>query len=84
MQPRRYWQDLTDTVSVFGACTWAVGTFCLGSAVMYEFCQRRRQLEREGMQRVVEVIDRKKLEKRQQAEAVRATRNEARGASRNS
>lgn len=39
---------------------------------MYEFCQRRRQLEREGMQRVVEVIDRKKSEKRKQAEVARA------------
>lgn len=60
---------------IFTACTWAVGSFCVGSAAMYEFCQRRRKLEREGMQRVVEVVDRKKSERLKQAKAARAARD---------
>lgn len=30
---------------------------------MYEFCQRKRQLEMQGLKRAVEVIDRKKAER---------------------
>lgn len=68
---------LTDTVSIFNACSWAVGTFCFGSAAMHEFCQRRRKLEREGMQRVVEVIDRKKTDRQKRAEDARAAKRQA-------
>ena len=64
-------------MSIFNACSWAVGTFCFGSAAMHEFCQRKRKLEREGMQRVVEVIDQKKLEKQKKVEDARASRNKA-------
>ena len=39
---------------------------------MHEFCQRRRKLEREGMQRVVQVIDRKKLERQKIVDDARA------------
>ena len=35
---------------------------------MYEFCQRRRQLEQKGMKRAVEVLERKKAEKQQKVE----------------
>ena len=59
---------------MFRACSWSVGAFCITSVMMHEFCQRRRRLEREGMQRVVEVVDRKKSEKRKQVEAARETR----------
>ncbi|MCJ1263379.1 hypothetical protein MMC22_003249 [Lobaria immixta] len=45
------------------ACSWAVGTFCFGSFVMHEFCQRKRQLEMQGLKRAVQVIDRKKAER---------------------
>lgn len=39
---------------------------------MHEFCQRKRKLEREGMQRVVQVIDRKKLERQKIVDDARA------------
>ena len=54
---------LTDVVPMLKACSWAVGTFCFGSFFVHEFCQRKRQLEIEGIKRVVEVIDRKKTKK---------------------
>ena len=44
---------------------------------MYEFCQRRRQLEKQGIKRAVEVIDRKKAEKQKMAEDVKAARQKA-------
>ena len=34
-----------------------------GSAVTYEVCQYRRQKEKVGMQRAVEIIDRRKAER---------------------
>lgn len=71
--PQYLERSLIETVHIFTACSWAVGTFVLGSAAMYEFCQRKRRLEREGMQRVVEVIDRKKSEKQKHAETASAT-----------
>lgn len=54
---------LTDVAPVLKSCSWAVGTFCFGSFVMHEFCQRKRQLEMQGLKKAVEVIDRKKAEK---------------------
>lgn len=44
---------------------------------MYEICQRRRQLEMQGMKRAVEVIDRKQAEKQKKAEEARAARRKA-------
>ena len=44
---------------------------------MYEYCQRRRQLEMQGMKRAVEVIDRKQAEKQKKAEEARAARMKA-------
>lgn len=55
--------NLTNVAPALKACSWAVGTFCFGSFAMYEFCQRKRQLEMQGLKRAVEVIDRKKAEK---------------------
>ena len=68
---------LTNAVSVWNACCWAAGSFCLGSTAMHGFCQRRRKLEREGMQRVVEVIDRKKTERQRRVDEARAARKRA-------
>ena len=48
---------------------------------MYEYCQRRRQIEKQGMKRAVEVIDRKQAEKRKKAEEARAARKKAKGES---
>jgi cytochrome c oxidase assembly protein subunit 20 len=53
---------------------WAIGTFCLGSAGMFEFCQRRRALEKQGMARAAEIIDQKKLTIEKERERVRAER----------
>lgn len=53
--------------SVWKICNTAVMSFVFGSFMMYEYCQRRRQLEMQGMKRAVEVIDRKKAEKRKQS-----------------
>ena len=57
---------------------WTIGTFCLGSAGMYEFCQRRRKLEMAGMARAVEIVERKKVEKEREVERRRGERRLAR------
>ncbi|MCJ1454680.1 hypothetical protein MMC28_005033 [Mycoblastus sanguinarius] len=62
---------------VWKTCNWAVGSFVFGSFLMYEFCQRKRLLERQGLKRAVEVIDRKKTEKQMKAEEARAARRKA-------
>ena len=54
---------LTITAPMLKACNWAVGTFCFGSFLMHEFCQRRRKLERQQMKRVIEIVEQKKAEK---------------------
>ena len=45
--------------------------------MMYEYCQRKRKLEMQGMKRAVEVIDRKQAEKQKKAEEAKAARREA-------
>lgn len=59
------------------ACNWAVGTFCLASFGMHEFCQRRRVLEQNTMKMAAEIIERKKLEKAKKAEEARKARRKA-------
>ena len=68
---------LIDIASVWSTCNWAVGSFVFGSVLMFEYCQRRRQLEMQGMKRAVEVIDRKQAEKKKKAEEARAARTKA-------
>ncbi len=36
----------------------------LGSVIMHEYCQRWRKLEKQNMKRIVEVVDRKRAEKK--------------------
>ena len=55
--------SLTFSAPTFKACSWAVATFCLGSWVTFEYCQRKRRLEKLALKRVVDVMDRKKTEK---------------------
>ncbi|MCJ1471709.1 hypothetical protein MMC13_000349, partial [Lambiella insularis] len=43
---------------------------------MFEFCQQRRKLERRGMERATEIIERKKIEKEKQLEKTRAERRQ--------
>ena len=57
------------TAPVLKACNWAVATFCFGSFLTHEYCQRKRKLEFQQMQRVVEIVEQKKAEKRAQARA---------------
>ncbi|KAL6721070.1 hypothetical protein ACLMJK_000170 [Lecanora helva] len=63
--------------SILSSSNWAVGSFIFGSALMYEFCQRRRSLEKQGMKRAVEVIEQTKAEKQQKMEEARAARRKA-------
>lgn len=53
--------------SVPKAANWAAGTFAGASLVTYEFCQYRRSREKVGMQRAIEIIDRRKEEREKQA-----------------
>lgn len=55
--------SLTSSAPTFRACSWAVGTFCFGSWITFEYCQRKRRLERQALKRVVDVVDRKRTEK---------------------
>ncbi|PWW72130.1 hypothetical protein C7212DRAFT_348539 [Tuber magnatum] len=48
---------------MLNAANWAAGTFAGASAVTYEICQYRRHKEKAGMQKVVEIIDRRKAER---------------------
>ncbi|MCJ1291587.1 hypothetical protein MMC34_003132 [Xylographa carneopallida] len=64
--------------TMWKSMSWAMGSFCFSSAGMFEFCQRRRALERQGMARAAEIIDRKRLEKERQAEKIRAERRRRR------
>ena len=41
---------------------------------MYEFCQRKRQLELSGLRRAAEVLERKRNEKSKQAQEAKAAR----------
>ena len=50
---------------VQSAANWAVGTFVIGSAGMYQYCQYKRMAEKEGMTRAMEIIDRKQVERKQ-------------------
>ena len=68
---------LIDIASVWTTCNWAVGSFVFGSFLMFEYCQKRRQLEMQGMKRAVEVIDRKHAEKKKKAAEARAAQRKA-------
>lgn len=56
------------------AANWAAGAFMFGSFAMYQFCQRRRQLEKDGMKRAVQIMDQKRTEREQRMEEKRAAR----------
>ena len=65
---------LMDIASVWKTCNWAVGSFVIGSCIMYEYCQRKRLLEMQGMKMAVDVSDLKQAEKQKKAEEARAAR----------
>ncbi len=64
-------------VTVLRSCNWAVGTFCFGSFLMHEYCQRKRLLSKQGMKHAMEVIDQKRTERKLQAEAARINAQKA-------
>ena len=51
-----------------------MGTFCFVGIGAYEFLLQKRRLERKGMARAVEIMDRKKAEKEKQLEEKRKER----------
>ncbi|KKZ59833.1 hypothetical protein EMCG_05362 [[Emmonsia] crescens] len=58
--------------AVWPACNWAVGTFAVASIGMFEFCQRRRVQERDGMKEAVELMRELKIKKLQERERAKA------------
>lgn len=60
------------------ACNWAVGTFVLGAGGMYQYCLRKRRLEKEGMTRAMEILNRKEVEKKAREQRKEQMREERR------
>ncbi|KAK3619687.1 hypothetical protein LTR22_025896 [Elasticomyces elasticus] len=54
--------------TIFGAvwtsCSYAVFSFCFGSVGMYQYCLYRRQAEKDGMMRVIDVMNKKDIERK--------------------
>ncbi|KAF2717232.1 hypothetical protein K431DRAFT_288761 [Polychaeton citri CBS 116435] len=66
--------------TIWSSCSWAVATFCGTSAVMYQYCQYRRQMEKDGMIRAMEILEKKDAERKAreaQKERVREARRKA-------
>lgn len=75
-----YQADISNSAPVWKSCNWAVGTWAAGSLVMYQYCMHRRQAEKEGMTRAMEILNRKEVEKKareQRKEKMREERREA-------
>lgn len=64
--------------SVWSACNWAVLAACMGSGVMYQYCLWKRQAEKEGMMRAVEILNTKAAEKKAREEARERQKEERR------
>ncbi|KAL0260677.1 hypothetical protein SLS55_004367 [Diplodia seriata] len=62
---------------VVKSCNWAAGVFVFTSIASYEFCKQKRRLEAEGMTRAVEIMDRKREEKRAKKQEIIAARRKA-------
>lgn len=62
------------------SCNWASGMFVGVSVIMYNYCQRRRQLEKDGIRRAVEVLDKKQALKDMQDKAREGGEKQAKGA----
>ena len=68
---------LIHIASVWKTCNWAVGSFAFGSLLMFEYCQRRRQTEKQGIKMAMDVIDRKRAEKKKKAEEAKTADTKA-------
>ncbi len=62
---------------VASAANWAVGAFCTVSFGAYQYCLIRRQIEKDGMRRAVEIMDQKRAENQARLEAKRRAEAEA-------
>ncbi|KAF2211144.1 hypothetical protein CERZMDRAFT_43950 [Cercospora zeae-maydis SCOH1-5] len=60
------------------ASNWAVGSFCVASFGFYQYCLYKRQSEKEGMIRAMEILDKKRLEKQMREERKQKLREERR------
>jgi cytochrome c oxidase assembly protein subunit 20 len=49
---------------IWTACNWAVGAWVFGSVGMYQYCQYKRQMEKAGMTRAMEILSKKDMEKK--------------------
>ncbi|KAK5173172.1 uncharacterized protein LTR77_003294 [Saxophila tyrrhenica] len=63
---------------VFSACNWAVFGTCFGSGIMYQYCLYKRQAERDGMIRAVEIMNKNQLEKQAREQAKERQKEERR------
>ncbi|TKA67883.1 hypothetical protein B0A55_09706 [Friedmanniomyces simplex] len=64
--------------AVWNACSWAVGSFCFSSASMYQYCMYRRQAEKEGMLRVMDIMNKKDIERKAREQRKEKAREERR------
>ncbi|CAK4033592.1 related to COX20 In the maturation and assembly of cytochrome oxidase involved [Lecanosticta acicola] len=62
------------------SCNWAVGAWAAGSAIMYQYCLHRRQAEKEGMTRAMEILNRKEVERKAREQRKEKMREERRAA----
>lgn len=62
---------------VWKAANFAVAGFCLSSLGAYQYCQYRRGIEKAGMKRAVEIMDRKKADMLAKREIRRKAKVEA-------
>jgi len=44
-------------------CSWAIGGFCVTASVSRQYCLYKRQAEKDGMMRAMEIINQKDLER---------------------
>ncbi|KAI4204260.1 MAG: hypothetical protein LQ350_001240 [Teloschistes chrysophthalmus] len=67
---------------VFSACSWAVATFTFTSFGMYEYCQRKRQIEKSNVRQMQEALEeskrKKMVEQVKKREEARKAREKAR------
>ncbi|KAI4127233.1 MAG: hypothetical protein LQ338_003309 [Usnochroma carphineum] len=68
---------LTVTAPVYTACNWAVVAFAFGSFAMHEYCQRKRKMEKAGIQRINAALNEKKVEQEKKREEQRKARRQA-------
>ncbi|KAK5114273.1 hypothetical protein LTR62_002524 [Meristemomyces frigidus] len=69
--------------AIFGAAVWtscstAVAAFCLSAPAMYQFCHYKRQAEKEGMMRAVEILNKKEVDRKARESRKEKVREERR------